>query len=127
MRFSRISSYFKCFLYIPWVVLWFSLGGFLLVWPLDIYGLNQVYLINIYFVETLIYSLSLSSFRRPYSILKLEISYFLLLQSIYNPPEHTKAMFGSQKVQRKEKKMIRKMIFSYLVVLWKISKKIKYN
>ena len=36
-------------------------------------------------------------------------------------------MFGYKKVLKKEKKMIRKIILSCLVVLWKISKKIKYN
>ena len=30
--------------------------------------------------------------------------------------QNTKAMFGSRKVQRKEKKMLKKMIFLYLVV-----------
>ena len=33
----------------------------------------------------------------------------------------------SRKVSGKEKKMVRKIIFSYLVLLWKIWKKVKYN
>ena len=38
-----------------------------------------------------------------------------------------KVMFGSKKLLRNEKKILRKMIFSYLVSIWKIRKKIKYN
>lgn len=34
-------------------------------------------------------------------------------------------MFGSWKIFRKEKNIIWKMIFSYLVLLWKYEKKLK--
>ena len=39
-----------------------------------------------------------------------------------------KSMFGSHKTLRKEKKMLKKVIFSNLVLPWKIwKKKVKYN
>ena len=38
-----------------------------------------------------------------------------------------KAMFGSHKVLKKEKKILKEMVFSYLILLWKISMKLKYN
>ena len=37
-----------------------------------------------------------------------------------------KTMFGFRKVLRKEKKILRKMIFLYLVLVGKIQKKIKH-
>ena len=48
---------------------------------------------------------------------------------IGNQSSNSKIMFGFQKIIRKEKKMIRKIILSCLVVSWKILKKrkIEYN
>ena len=40
---------------------------------------------------------------------------------------HTKTPFETHKVSGKRKKMLRKIIFSSLVLLWKTEKKIKYN
>ena len=36
-------------------------------------------------------------------------------------------IFGSKKILNKEKNIVKKYVFSYLILLWKILKEFKYN
>lgn len=65
-------------------------------------------------------------------LLKTDTLIFIVIQSIGSYVEiiyyreSFRWCFVSWKAFKKEKKMLRKMIFSHLVVLWKIEKKIKH-